>query len=53
MSHWTNDDALTPLEAMALPFLLIAALLLWLSDKVFGREPPSYHEVDNLNEWLP
>ena len=34
----TNERALTPLEALALPFLLIAAGLLWLSDKIFGRD---------------
>jgi len=33
----TNDYAFTPLELLALPFLLLGIGLLWLSDKVFGR----------------
>jgi len=33
----TNQNAITPLEALALPFLLIAFALLWLNDKAFGR----------------
>jgi len=33
----TNDYASTPLELLAVPFLLIGVGLLWLSDKVFGR----------------
>ena len=41
----TNDNALTPLEALALPFLLIATALLWLSEKMFGREET--HDTPN------
>lgn len=34
----TNEYALTPLETLAIPFLLIALGLLWLSDKIFGAD---------------
>lgn len=35
----TNENAMTPLEALAVPFLFVAFTLLWLNDKVFG--PPT------------
>lgn len=33
----TNENAFTSLQALALPFLLVALALLWLNDQTFGR----------------